>query len=103
MTVFKIYETVDITYNWLYLQLILLKTVNKKQICNVAFVNTVSKVIISKVIKSIVVVSSKLMCLSLPINSTQFWYFPPKVVVAKEEPLAKKDGFTVLKANLRQW
>ncbi len=37
----------------------LLKTVNKKHICNVAFINDVVKVIISKVFISIVVVSQK--------------------------------------------
>ncbi len=37
----------DITYNWFYFNMALLITVNKKQICNVAFINVISKVITS--------------------------------------------------------
>jgi hypothetical protein len=38
----------------------LLITVNKKQICNVVFINDISKVVISKVFISIIVVSEKI-------------------------------------------
>ena len=57
MTIIIILNAGDITYNCLYLQFIftLLITVNKKQMCNVALINVISKVIISKVFISIVV------------------------------------------------
>ncbi len=43
------------TYYWLYSQMSLIITVNENHICNVAFINNISKVVISKAIISIVV------------------------------------------------
>ncbi len=42
----------DITYNWFYLKITLLITVNKKHTCNVTFVNVISKFFISIVVVS---------------------------------------------------
>jgi hypothetical protein len=47
----------DITYNFFYIQMTLLKTVNKKHICNVTLINAMIKDITSKVFISIVMVS----------------------------------------------
>ncbi len=56
----------------------LLITVNKKQICNFAFINVISKIIISKALISIVVVTMK-RCRSKILQKIQHCYIIIKI------------------------
>ncbi len=61
----------DFTYEWLYLQQLI------KHVCNVAFINIISKVIISIILISIVVVSFNIIieCLSRLLVVNYLFYF----------------------------
>jgi hypothetical protein len=73
MTILKILNTGDITYNAItanlfYFKMIFLITVNNEHICNVAFINAISNVVTCKVFISIVVLlfrANRFLCLLL--------------------------------------